>query len=63
MLRSSLCDYRESYILLIGTIAVPALAPGRGSNNIQVVFQNCALFSSSISEINNKQIGMLKTSM
>ena len=60
MLRSSLCDYSDSYILLIGTIAVPALVPGRRSNNIQVVFKNCALFTNCISEINNKQIGNAK---
>ena len=37
MLRLSLCDYSDEYILVSGTITVAALAPGGGNNNIQVV--------------------------
>ena len=51
MLRSSLCDYSDSYILVSGTITVAPLAAGRRNNNIQVVFKNCTLFTICISEI------------
>ena len=53
VLRSSLCDYSDAYILVGGTITVAALAVGRGINNIQVVFKHCAPFTNCISEINN----------
>ena len=33
MLRSSLCDYSDAYILVSGTIIVEALAAGRGNNS------------------------------
>ena len=60
MLRSSLCDYSDSYILVSGTITVAALAPGRENNNIKVVIKNCAPFTNCISEINNTQIDNTK---
>ena len=56
MLRSSLCDYSDTYIIVSGTVTVAALAAGRGNNHIQVVFENCAPFTDCISEINNTQI-------
>ena len=56
MLRSSLSDYSDTYILVSGTIAVAALSGGAGNNNIQVVFRNCTAFTNCISEINNTQI-------
>ena len=57
MLKSSLCDYSDAYILVSGTITVvAALAAGVGNNGIQVVFKNCALFTDYMSEINNTQI-------
>ena len=56
MLRSSLCDYSDAYILLSGTIAVAEVAAGRGNNGLQVVFKNFAPFTNCISEINNTQI-------
>ena len=43
MLRSSLCDYSDAYILVSGTIAVAALVAGGGNNNIQVVFKYCLI--------------------
>ena len=43
-----------------GTITVAALAASGGNNNIQVVFENCALITSCISEINNSQIDNAK---
>ena len=60
MLRSSLCDYSDAYILVIGTITVIELAVGGGSNNIQVLFKNCAPFTNCKSEINNTQIDNAK---
>ena len=41
MLDSSLCDYRDAFKLVSGTMTVAELAAGRGDNNIQVVFKNC----------------------
>ena len=35
MLRSSLCNYSDAYILVRRTITVTALAAGSGNNNIQ----------------------------
>ena len=56
MLRSSLCDHSDVYILLIGTITVAPLEPGGGNNSIEVVLKNCVPFTNCISEINNTQI-------
>ena len=63
MLRSSVCDYSDAYILVSGTITVATLAVGRGNNNIQVVFKNYATFTNCIREINNTQIDNAKTSV
>ena len=60
MLRSSLCDYSDAYILVSGCITVAALAVGGGNNGIQIVFKNCAPFANCISEINNTQIDNAK---
>ena len=56
MLRSSLCDYSNTYILVSGTITVAEVATGGGNNNLEVVFKNCAPFTDCISQINNTQI-------
>ena len=55
MLRSSLCDYSDAYILVSGTIIVAALAASDGDNSMQVVFKNFTPFTNYISEINNTQ--------
>ena len=60
MLRSSLCDYSDAYMLVSGTTTVAALAAGGGKNNIQVVFKNCAPFTNCISDIHNTQIDNAK---
>ena len=60
MLRSSLYDYRDSYILVSGTRTVGEVAADRGNNGIQVVFKKCAPFTTCISEINNTQIDNAK---
>ena len=44
MLRSSLFDFVDAYILVSGTKTVAEVASGRGNNGIQVVFKNCAPF-------------------
>ena len=60
MLRSSLCDYSDAYILVSGTITVAEVAAGGGNDGIQVVFQNCAPFNNCVSEINKTQIDNAK---
>ena len=59
MLRSSLCDYSDAYILVkrIITIApVPPPTVEANNNDKEVVFKNCAPFTDCIGEINNTQI-------
>ena len=63
MLKSSLCDYSDAYILVKGNISVTnTAAAGDAANNInkKVIFKNCAPFTNCISEINNTQIGNAK---
>ena len=63
MLKSSLCDYSDAYILVKGTINVNnTAAQGAAANNTnkKVIFKNCAPFTNCISEINNMQIDNAK---
>ena len=63
MLKSSLCDYSDAYILVKGTISINnTAAQGAAANNInkKVIFKNCAPFTNCISEINNTQIDNAK---
>ena len=63
MLKSSLCGYSESYILVKGTITVNnTAAQGAAANNTtkKVIFKNWAPFTNCISEINNTQIDNAK---
>ena len=63
MLKSSLCDYSDAYILVKGTIAVnnTAAADADANNtNKKVIFKNCAPFTNCISEINNTQVDNAK---
>ena len=63
MLRSSLCDYIDAYILVKGTITINnTAAQGAAANNTnkKVIFKNCAPFTTCISEINNTQIDNAK---
>ena len=59
MLRSSLCDYSDSYILVKGNISVNNTAGAAAANNTnkKVIFKNCASFANCIIKINNTQIG------
>ena len=59
MLRSSLCDFSDAYILVKGNITVNNTAgAGAAANNAnkKVIFKNCAPFTNCISKINNTQI-------
>ena len=58
MVRSSLCDYSDAYIHVIGNITVNNTAAGGvAANNTskKVIFKNCAPFTNCISKINNTQ--------
>ena len=59
MIRSSLCDYSDAYILVKGTITIPnTAAAGAAVNNTnkEVTFKNDAPFTDCTTEINNTQI-------
>ena len=59
MLRSSLCDYSDAYILVKGNISVnntAAAAADPNNRNKKVIFRKCAPFTNCISKINNIQI-------
>ena len=61
MLRSNLCDYGDSYILLKGTIIITgegatAAAERADERDKGVTFKNCAPFTKCISRINNTDI-------
>ena len=59
MLKSSLSDYSDTYILVKGNISVNnTAADGAAANNTnkKVIFKNCAPFTNCISKINNTQI-------
>ena len=63
MLKSSLGDYSDAYILLKETITVPNTSPaGAAANNIyrKVIFKNCTLLTNCISKINNTQLDNTK---
>ena len=63
MLKSSLCDYSDAYILVKGTISINnAAAQGAAANNTnkKAIFKNCAPFTNCISENNNTQIDNAK---
>ena len=62
MLRSSLCDYSDAYILVKGTITVTAPGVSNNANNIRdkrnrpVILKNNAPFVSCITRINGELI-------
>ena len=61
MLRSNLCDYADSCILVKGTIAITgsgddAAARRADERNKGVTFKNCAPFTKCVSTINNTDI-------
>ena len=59
MLRSSLCDYGDAYILVKENITVnntAAAGAAADNTNKKVIFKNCSHFINWISKINNTQI-------
>ena len=63
MLRSSLCDYSDAYILVKGNISVnntTAADADANNTNKKVIFKNCAPFTDCISKINNTQVDNAK---
>ena len=65
MLKSSLCNYSDAYILVKGTITITgrgadAAARQADERDNGVSFKNCAPFINCISEINNTQIDNAK---
>ena len=59
MLRSSLCDYSDAYILVKGNIAAnntAAAGADVNNNHKKVIFKNWAPFTHCISKTNNEQI-------
>ena len=60
LLKSSLCDYSDSYRLVISAnnTAAEGNTEGANANNIneKVIFKNSAPFTNCISEINNAQV-------
>ena len=60
MLKSSLCDYSDAYILVKGKITITGAgdddaAREADERDLGVAFTNCAPFTNCISEINNTQ--------
>ena len=65
MLRTSLCDYNDAYILVGGTIIITRTGNDHAvtrldESNNGVIFKNCASFADCINEINNTQIDHAK---
>ena len=59
MLRSSLCDYSDAYVIVKGNITAnhTAAADAAANNaNKKVIFKNCAPFTNCISKISSTQI-------
>ena len=63
MLKSSLCDYSDAYIVVKGTITInnTAAADADANNtNKKEVFKNCAPFTNCLSKIDNTQVDNAK---
>ena len=63
ILKSSLCDYSDAYILVKGTISVNNTADADAAvnnTNKKVIFKNCTPFTNCISQINNTEIDNAK---
>ena len=65
MLKSSLCDYSDAYILVKGTMAINGIGADAAARRADerekgVAFKNCAPFTNCISEINNAQVDNAK---
>ena len=60
MVKSSLCDYSDAYILVISINNTAAQDAAANNTNKKVIFKNCAPFTNCINEINNIQIDNAK---
>ena len=63
MLKSSLCDYSDAYIIVQGTITVnntAADSAAANNTNKKVIFKNWAPFTNCIRDINNTQVDNAK---
>ena len=63
ILKSSLCDYSDAYILVKGSISVSNTAAVRtvtNNRNKKVIFKNCAPFTNCIRKIHNTQVDNAK---
>ena len=65
MLKSSLCDYSDAYILVKGTITITGAGADAAARQADergkgVAFKNCAPFTNYINEINNTQVDNAK---
>ena len=65
MLKSSLCDYSDAYILVKGTITITGARADAAARQVDerdkgVAFKNCAPFTNCISETNNTQVDNAK---
>ena len=62
MLKSSLCDYSDAYILVKGTITITGAGDDAAARQADkgMIFKNCAPFTNCISEINNTQVDIAK---
>ena len=65
MIKSSLCDYGDAYILVQGKITITGAGEAAAARQADgrdkgVAFKNCASFTNCISEINNTQIDNCK---
>ena len=65
MLKSSLCDYSDAYILVKGKITITGAGADAAARQTDerykgVAFKSCAPFTNCISEINNTQVHKAK---
>ena len=65
MIRSNLCDYKDAYILVSGTVTITGAGADDTTKraeeiNKEVIFKNCAPFTECTSNINNTQISNTK---
>ena len=58
MLNSSLCDYRDAYIHVNGTVEISntRMAAALNDRNKKAIFKNCAPFTDYMSKVNKAQI-------
>ena len=66
MLKSSVCDCSDAYVLVTGTVSIPnttATDLDANNDNKQVIVKNCAPFQDCIIEINNTQVDNTKKTL